>query len=310
MLKSDLKKCILALACVATLAACSSSATNQIAPITLQPCTLKSTAALCGTLKVYENRAARSGRMIDLRVAVIKARNPNPAPDPIFWLAGGPGAAATEDVPYARRILGLANEQRDLVFVDQRGTGSSNKLVCPQPADPTRQVEDLHACLAGLNGDPSAYTTAWAMDDVDDVRAALGYDQIHLYGESYGATAEQVYILRHGEHVRTASLAGGSLLDVPMFERYPISSQNALEFMFARCDADEICHSAFPDLRQELAGALARLNRAPVTLPITDPSTGQPVLLTPEFFRTTVHGALVSTPTDCPGAAIYPLGLR
>jgi pimeloyl-ACP methyl ester carboxylesterase len=310
MITSSLKTSILVLAFAIVLAACSNAATNQapLAPtvpptaappqpsITLQPCMVGNFSAQCGTLKVYEDRAARSGRMIDLRVAVIKAKNPKPAPDPIFWLAGGPGAAATEDTGYALQVLGPANEQRDLVFVDQRGTGGSNKLVCPQSTDPARQVENLRACLAGLNGDPSAYTTAWAMDDVDDVRTALGYDQINLYGESYGATAEQVYMLRHSEHVRTSALAGGSLLDVPMFERYPISSQKALEFLFARCNADAACHAAFPNLRQEFAGALARLDRAPVTLPITDPATGQPVVATSENFKNVVHNALASTP--------------
>jgi pimeloyl-ACP methyl ester carboxylesterase len=311
MLKSNLKVSILVWAIVVALTACSAT-TNQMpstatalpiaaAPqkssITLQPCTLGSASALCGALKVYEDRAARSGRMIDLRVAVIKAQSDHPAPDPIFYLAGGPGVSAIEWGSYAMQILGLANEQRDVVLADLRGTGGSNKLVCQRPADPALQVEALRSCLVNLNGDPRAYTTAWAMDDVDDVRAALGYDQINLYGGSYGATAAQVYILRHGEHVRTATVDGVTLLDVPALERWPIASQKALEFMFARCDTDEICHSAFPNLRQEFEGALTRLNRAPVTLPITDPSTGQPVLLTPEFFRSTVHGALVSTPT-------------
>jgi len=263
----------------------------------LRPCTLGNFPAQCGTLAVFEDRAAQSGRKIDLRVAVIKAQSANPSPDPIFWLAGGPGGAATESASYAMRVLGLANAQRDLVFVDQRGTGGSNELVCPQPVDPARHLEDLRACLVDLNGDPSAYTTAWSMDDVDDVRAALGYDQINLYGESYGATAAQVYILRHEEHVRTAAIANGSLLDVPMFERFPISSQKALEALFARCEQDPACHSTFPDLREEFVGALARLEQGPVTLPINDPATGEPGLLTYEMLITGIHSLLTGTET-------------
>jgi pimeloyl-ACP methyl ester carboxylesterase len=135
------------------------------------------------------------------------------------------------------------------------------------------------------------------MDDVDDVRAALGYDQINLYGGSYGTTAAQIYILRHGEHVRTAALDGATLLEVPIFERWPITSQEALERMFARCESDASCHSAFPDLKQEFARALARLDRAPVTLPINNPATDQPFVLTAKIFRTSIHGALTSTPT-------------
>jgi pimeloyl-ACP methyl ester carboxylesterase len=194
-------------------------------------------------------------------------------------------------------LLGSANEQREVVFVDLRGTGGSNKLICPQPTDPALQIEALQSCMTDLDSDPRAYTTAWAMDDVDDVRAALGYDQINLYGGSYGATAAQIYILRHGEHVRTAVVDGATLLEVPIFERWPITSQKALEIMFARCESDAACHSAFPNLRQEFAEILTRLNRAPVTLPINNPATGQPFVLTAEVFRTSVHGALASTPT-------------
>jgi len=293
--------CILII--VTLLPACSHSATPQ-APVTqamplssiqLEPCTLGGTTALCGTLSVYENRASRIGRMIDLSVAVVKARSSQPASDPIFWLAGGPGAAAIKDIPYALKVLGQANEQRDLVFVDQRGVGSSNNLVCDQPVDPATQVKALGDCLKTLNGDPSAYTTAWAMDDVDDVREALGYDQINLYGESYGATAAQVYLLRHEKNVRTVSLAGVSLLSVAMFEQWPLTSQVALDRLFARCNAEADCHSSYPDLEQEFAGAIAQLERGPIALPVNDPSIGQPVMLTLELFNKGVHNLLVGT---------------
>ncbi len=308
MIRSSLKTGILVLAFVFALAACSNAATTQTpsvptAPqnqsIALRPCMIGSSniSAQCGTLKVYEDRAARSGRMIDLRVAVVEAKNPKPAPDPIFYIVGGPGESAIEWADYGMSLLGLANEQRNVVFVDLRGTGSSNKLVCPQPVDPARQVEALRSCLPNLNGDPRAYTTAWAMDDVDDVRTALGYDQINLYGGSYGGIAALIYILRHEAHVRAAASDGATLLDVPIFERWPITSQQALEKMFARCDADTACHAAFPNLRHELAEAIARLNRAPVTQPINNPVTGKPALLTSEIFKTTIHGALASTPT-------------
>jgi pimeloyl-ACP methyl ester carboxylesterase len=265
--------------------------------ITLQPCTLSGQRAECGSLTVLEDREARSGRRINLNVVVFRARSDQPAPDPIFYLAGGPGVAATDDAAGALQLLESANERRDLVFVDQRGTGGSNKLTCPMPADPARQVEDLRACLANLAGDPRAYTTAWAMDDLDDVRAALGYDQINLVGASYGATAAQVYLLRHGEHVRTATLMAGSLLDVPMFERYPLSSQAALDLLFARCAADLACHAAYPNLRQEFAEILAQLDQQPMTMTIVDPQTGQPGQFTRDMLDVGLHQLLVGTET-------------
>jgi pimeloyl-ACP methyl ester carboxylesterase len=277
-----------------TLGACAAKPAQQI---DLQPCRVGDFPAQCGKLSVFEDRAANSGRKIDLQVAVIEAKTDRPAPDPVFVLAGGPGTAAIEWTNYYMQLLAQANQQRDVVLVDQRGTGGSNELTCPQPLEPERQVEALRSCLADLNGDPRAYTTAWAMDDLDDVRAALGYDQINLYGGSYGTAASQIYILRHGQHVRTAALDGTTLLEVPIFERWPMTSQKALELTFARCESDAACQAAFPDLRQEFAAVLDRLQRAPVPLPIDHPVTGQPLVLTAELFRTSIHGALTSTPT-------------
>lgn len=298
MIKLALRKSCLWAIVLWLLTGCNTVSPNNVpTKIKLQSCIVGNFPAQCGTLSVFEDRTAQRGRRIDLRVAVIKARSTQPESDPIFYLAGGPGASAIEGASYAMGLLGSGNKLRDVVFVDLRGTGGSNQLVCPQPTDPGLQVEALRRCIADQHGDPRAYTTAWAMDDVDDIRAALGYDQINLYGGSYGTTAAQVYILRHGEHVRTAALDGATLLEVPIFERWPLTSQKALELLFARCESDAACDSAFPNLRQEFAGVLARLNRAPVTLPINNPATGQLFVLTAEDFKTSVHGALVSTPT-------------
>ena len=242
--------------------------------------------------------------MIDLFVLVIPARGPDRQPDPIFFVSGGPGGAATQDALGVRDQFRAANLRRDLVFVDQRGTGASNELVCPFPSDYDR--EELRGCLADLSGDPRAYTTAWAMDDLDQVRAALGYDTINLYGGSYGATAAQVYLQRHPARVRTAIMAAGPLLGVPMYEWYPRSSQRALDQVFARCAEDPRCRAAYPDPRADLAAVTAALDRAPVDLPPTGPGTGGPVRLTPEAFRAGVHGLLFDTRT----APVLPALLR
>jgi pimeloyl-ACP methyl ester carboxylesterase len=111
------------------------------------------------------------------------------------------------------------------------------------------------------------YTSAVAVDDVDRIRAALGYDKIDLYGASYGVTTEQVYLLRHGEHVRRAVLDSGSLLPVRIFENGPRNAQRALDMLFARCTADAACHDAFGDVKAEYAALAARVARKPVPLP-------------------------------------------
>src|SRR5512133_337162 len=282
-----------------------STSTQEPRSIQLRPCQLGNIQAQCGTLKVYENRAAQTGRRIDISVAVIQAQAANPAPDPIFYLAGGPGASAIEAAPYALKVLKSALQQRDLVLVDQRGTGGSNLLTCPRAIEEANylvglddaMLRELKACLAQLDGDPAAYTTAWAMDDLDEVRAALGYEQINLYGESYGPTAEQVYLQRHGAHVRTMTLEGFTLLDVPMFERFPRSSQLALDLLFARCQADPACQSAYPHLRAEFEALLARVEQQPVDLGITSPNSGQPIRLTRDMLVQGVHNLLIQTPT-------------
>ena len=198
----------------------------------LSPCTLAGAAAQCGSLLVPEDRATYSGRMIPLYVAVVPARGSTRAPDPVFWLAGGPGDAATDSAGASVQLLEVVNQQRDVVLVDQRGTGGSHDLRCPQGPLADRWAAELRTCLYGLDGDPRAYTTAWAMDDLDEVRAALGYDRINLYGTSYGAAAAQVYVQRHpaDPHVIAES---GTLLGVPIFERLPGASQRALDLLFA-----------------------------------------------------------------------------
>jgi pimeloyl-ACP methyl ester carboxylesterase len=283
------------------LAACQSA---QIEKIDLQPCPVGNTSsAQCGTLSVFENRETHSGRKIDIHVAVIKAWGPDPAPDPIFYLAGGPGGSAIQDAVYARFILKSANEKRDIVLVDQRGTGGSNRLTCPRSVDESaglipidaQMVQDLQTCLASLDADPSAYTTAWGMDDVDDVRAALGYDQINLYGESYGTIAEEVYLQRHGDHVRTMTLEGVTLIDAPIFEKMPHSSQLVLDFLVHRCQADAACNSAYPNFGEEIAAVISRVEEQPVDLSITNPRTGLPVKLNRNMLVLAIHDTLRNT---------------
>jgi pimeloyl-ACP methyl ester carboxylesterase len=278
---------------------------TAIPPIELQPCAVNGVQARCGVLSVYENRAAQTGRKIDIHLAVIKARGPDPAPDPIFYVAGGPGASGLNDAPYALRVLKAANARRDIVLFDQRGTGRSNRMACPRdraeslnlvPFDEA-MLQDLRNCVARVDGDPAAYTTAWGVDDLEDIRIGLGYDQINLYGESYGPTAEQIYLQRHGEHVRTMTLEGVSLTDTPMFERMPRNSQGALDLLFARCQADRACNAAYPNLRAEVEALLSQLEEQPVELSLVDPQSGEPLQLTHDWMVLAIHGVLGATPS-------------
>nr|MBA3534205.1 alpha/beta fold hydrolase [Ardenticatenales bacterium] len=177
------------------LAACSTNATSRAGTIDLKECHLSAPGlplrlpAKCGTLTLFENRATQSGRQITLNIAVVPARGRDVEPDPLVFLAGGPGQAATESYVQISTAFDRINRDRDIVLVDQRGTGHSNALRC-EPAETTtepakvvfdeaQQAEEIKACLAQLNADPTLYTTAIAMDDLDAVRAALGYERVN-----------------------------------------------------------------------------------------------------------------------------------
>ena len=152
---------------------------------------------------------------------------------------------------WARRTFYETAKHRDIVLVDQRGTGKSKPLFCPDPAVTTvSSVARIRAywtaCLGAKGADPRLFTTAVAMDDLDDVRGALDYPKLDLYGASYGATAVQYYLLLHGDRVRTAILDGGTLLDIPIFERYAAQSQAMLDRLFARCASEQGVPSGLP----------------------------------------------------------------
>jgi len=268
--------------------------------------------ARCGFLSVPEDRSKPAGRWIDLHVAVIPASSMTPEPDPVFMLAGGPGGAASETLAWTGSVYDGIHQTRDIVLVDQRGTGGSNEYLIGTAPDvaglPETEADAViqawaDAQLESFGGDPRLYTTYPAMDDLDDVRAALGYDRINLYGGSYGATAAQYYIRQHEDRIRTVILDGATLISVPILELIAPNSQRALDLLFARCAADAACHAAFPDPAAELADALAQLADGPITTSVSDPATRKPMVLDVESFTGAIHAGLLNSET----AAAVPL---
>ncbi len=173
---------------------------------------------LCGSFDVYENRRTGRGRKISLHLAVLPALTESPRPDPVFWIAGGPGGAATAAAP--RFASHWMRERRDVVLVDQRGTGGSNPLQCALPGS----SDDVQGYLTGSFSDVALlrrckrelreianlrmYTTDNTVDDLDEVRAAMGYEQINLLAGSWGTRTALVYLRRHGGSVRRAIFNG------------------------------------------------------------------------------------------------------
>lgn len=281
----------LALVCLLFLfTACSggdnNGATEPTIPLT--DCRLDSGAsAKCGTLTVFENRAAAGGRTIDLDIAVFPATGSSSErqSDPLFLLAGGPGQAATEAYGSALYLFQDVNRLRDIVLIDQRGTGDSNGLACDNLADeelPTDLPDEavvglLDDCREALadQADLTQYTTEAFIQDLDDVRAALGYDRINLYGVSYGTRAAQAYMRRYPERVRSAVLDAVVGPDQVLYLQMPRDAQRSLDSLFARCETDPACHQQFPAVRREYSELLARLDQ-PVPISVAHPLTNEP----------------------------------
>jgi pimeloyl-ACP methyl ester carboxylesterase len=234
---------------------------------------------LCTTLEVYEDREVGRGRTIPLRVAVMPARSRVKAEDPVFVLSGGPGQAATEMAALADLIFDDVRRQRDVVLVDLRGTGGSNPLNCPgdEAARLDHEAAAAGDCLRSLGSraDTRFYTTELAMDDVDDVRRALGYERVNLWGGSYGTRMALVYLGRHGEHVRSMILDGIAPRSNKVTLHYARDAQRALDVLIEDCAADPDCSATFPRLREVLEALLADLEAHPKDLRIVHPRTGE-----------------------------------
>lgn len=237
--------------------------------------------ARCGTMDVDENPDEPSGKKIALKIAVIPALSRNPASDPLFFLAGGPGQSAIESYLMLENAFTKINQKRDVVLVDQRGTGASNPLKCPTLSDESIEENDIQEmvseCLNKIDGDPGLYTTTIAMKDLDLIRSALGYAQINLYGVSYGTRAALSYIQLFPQNVRTVILDGVVPQDVALGMNVARDAQRALDRMFTRCQQDNACQTAFPNLEDEFYELIGRLQTSPVTVALTDPVNAERV---------------------------------
>ncbi len=261
-------------------------------------------AAQCGELEVPENRGAPNGRRIRLTVAVLPANTLTPKPDPLFMLAGGPGQAATGLGPFAAGLVEV-RRNRDIVLVDQRGTGRSSPLDCAawrhqdgiDAAIETDPVPKAQACageLAARGVDPAQYTTAASVADLDELRGALGYDRINVWGGSYGSRLALEYLRRHPARVRSLVLDGVVPPRVtPLLDVWP-TREAALAAVLAACAASPACAAAHPDPGAALAAIGAHLGPEGREVALVDPRTGAPrkLRLTPDQVIAAVQAPL------------------
>lgn len=235
----------------------------------------------CGRVEVWENRAAQTGRRIALNVVVLPGLRRTSVADPLFFLAGGPGQGAAQLAPQLKEAFRQVLIDRDVVLVDQRGTGKSNSLACKlaeekeQEADLKATIENLKDCLSGYDADPSLYTTSIAMDDLDEVRAYLGYGKINVYGGSYGARAAIAYARQHPDQLRAVILDGVATPDMSLPLYMARDSQRAFSLLAGDCAADPGCNDRFPDLAGRFERLLDRLDARPEKIRVTNPRTGE-----------------------------------
>ncbi len=264
-------------------------------------------AVKCATHDVFENRETLSGRKIGLNIVVYPASARIKEPDPIFIFAGGPGQAATDVIASVTpQLSGLATK-RDIVFIDQRGTGKSNLLNCKFPSDDgpdmaseaSRRVMTIKIvaeCRDELSkrADLTQYGSTAAMADYDEVRAALGYEKINLWGGSYGTRTAQEYLRRYPDRVRTAVLDGVASPSMALPATFARDAGAALEAAFKSCETQTGCYKSYPTFRTDFAQLLERLDKKPLTLSVRDPltSVAREVSITRQSVATQVFSLL------------------
>ena len=290
-------------AALALLAVPAAAAPQAAAP--LQPCRVEGmpTELQCGVLRRALDPAQPDGVQIDVHYLVVPAMARNKQLDPVLMLAGGPGQSAIAIAPAVLPRLSRLNNRRDLVFIDQRGTGKSAPLQCPEDnrmplakaLDPQMQLQRIRDCRAQLgklpHGDMRFYTTTIAMQDFDAVREALGAPQWNLVGGSYGTRAALEYLRQFPTKVRRTVLDGVAPPDMVLPLSMSADNQGALDAVFAACDAEPQCKRVYPTLRADWAAVFQGLPRQAVVL---HPVTGLPeqVTLTRESLLRAVRGPL------------------
>jgi pimeloyl-ACP methyl ester carboxylesterase len=236
----------------------------------------------CGTLAVPLDHRHPEGESLIVGFVRLPAFNRSGDNPPLFFLAGGPGQAATSLAARVSVMFRDARADRDIVLIDQRGTGRSAELVCDEPEPdnlaPEYDLIDpvaLTDCVAELPEGIEFFNTASAIRDFEAVRRHLGYAVVDLYGGSYGSRAAIAYLALAGDAVRAVVLDGVAPPSVPI-GLFGSSAARAFERAVARCQSIAECQAAFPDLREQFAAVDARLREGPVETTIPHPVSGAP----------------------------------
>ncbi len=238
--------------------------------------------AECGSLQVAENRETPS-RMIDLNIAIIRTKSTKKQSDPVIMLAGGPGQSAVESYPNASYAFRKILKDRDVVLVDQRGTGGSNSIKCDFDEETQLALmedhslipQELEKCAKALDADPRYYTTTESIKDLEEVRKALLIEKWNLIGISYGTRKALTYMKMFPDAIRSVILDGV----MPQQEAMPQSHEenliNALRLQFEQCKKQPACHDAFGDVEQQMWKLMADIEENQPKIRLQNFSTGE-----------------------------------
>ncbi|RRS07105.1 alpha/beta hydrolase [Pseudoalteromonas sp. J010] len=315
----NIKKNLVKLAAVPLLISAALPLRAATSAVELAPCYAKhlSDRVQCGKLS-QPLSDEKQDQKIDIHFMVIPAIKPLYPQEAILAFAGGPGQSATSIAANFERILKYARENRDIILVDQRGTGKSNLLQCGLDdlasqfaADDTLlgldfYKEDTIECKEKLATDLSDYTTPAAAKDFDAVRKALGYSKLHLYGGSYGTRIALEYMRQFPDSVASAVLDGlapsnQSLLAIGG------AIEDSLNALFKQCQSDKKCSQAYPNLAQRWQSLLTQVEQTPLKVSVLHPRTSQPLDMT--MTKSKLYGAIRIALYAHPSRVLIPLAI-
>jgi len=267
------------------LAAVASGQIGYTPPVALQSCSVSGVErrAQCGAIEVLENPELPGSRKLEIHFAVIPAVKGHALADPIVPLLGGPGESVIDAAEWSVHRLEQMLNDRDLLLVDQRGTGQSGALRCQffSPDDPSESLQNLfpptavETCAKDLatHADLTQYSYRRFANDLEKIRRTLGYRQLNLFAGSYGTRAAQVFVRTYPTSVRTIYL--GSVVPIDIANPLPFAKaeQSMLERTFAACESDASCRSAFPRLRDEFSHIVERLASGHVSVKVPGHAT-------------------------------------
>lgn len=299
-------------------------AARRLGGLEFEPCTLsaagmaQTVAAQCTTLMLPEDRAKPESRRVALAIAWVPSRAREPRPDPVLLLAGGPGQSARDSFPAVAGAFGDVLRRRNVILVDQRGTGGSSPLLCTDRKEPGAEISaeagDPDAarklaedCLEHLSSDPRHFTTSDAVLDLEDVRKALGVQQLDLVGISYGTRVAQEYLRRYPQHTRAVVLDGVVPPRLALGSEDELNLNSALASQFARCESDAVCAARFPGTPATLQRLRLELAEQPQRVSFRDPLSSE---LREETLDAAVLGGVTRMYAYSPQlAALLPMAL-